>query len=363
MVGITEENAALLSAPGTPVAPGLAVARDQLAALRPGLLRLFVDWSQLQPDPARPADLAAHRDGCARGVGPCSPYRGLDAELRAIATRPWPLRPAVELVVYGVPAWAAASPHGCEAPGTATRSRPVSAEGLRAYRALVASIAALGERDGVAPAYWAPYNEPNQPFFVSPQRERCDPRSPSLAPALYAQLAGAMRAALVSAGVLDPRLVLGELAVTRRGPHATSVAEFVRALPGDLLCEGGAFALHAYAAAAAREAVPALETALDDRGACGRRLAVWVTETGAGALRPGAPRRGGAREERATCHELSGLLLRWYADPRVAAVLQYSFREDPAYPVGLASADLRHLYPAYRLWASLSEGASAPAPC
>jgi hypothetical protein len=52
------------------------------------------------------------------------------------------------------------------------------------------------------------------------------------------------------------------------------------------------------------------------------------------------------------CLALALQLRRWYADPRVGAVFQYSFREDPAYPVGLLSADLAHVYPTYELWLS-----------
>ncbi|MCW2995444.1 MAG: hypothetical protein JWQ18_2939, partial [Conexibacter sp.] len=49
---------------------------------------------------------------------------------------------------------------------------------------------------------------------------------------------------------------------------------------------------------------------------------------------------------------------RWAADPRVDAAFQYTFREDTAYPVGLADAGLTRLYPTYDLWAAW--GARAP---
>ena len=46
------------------------------------------------------------------------------------------------------------------------------------------------------------------------------------------------------------------------------------------------------------------------------------------------------------------------------AILQYSFREDPAYPVGLLSADLRRTYSSYGLWLAYAQaradGAAAP---
>jgi hypothetical protein len=34
----------------------------------------------------------------------------------------------------------------------------------------------------------------------------------------------------------------------------------------------------------------------------------------------------------------------------VQAAFQYTFRDDPAYPVGLADATLSRLWPAYELW-------------
>src|SRR2546422_4110966 len=37
---------------------------------------------------------------------------------------------------------------------------------------------------------------------------------------------------------------------------------------------------------------------------------------------------------------LGAQLLGWYRDPRVGAVFQYTFRDDPAFPVGLVDARL-----------------------
>jgi hypothetical protein len=45
---------------------------------------------------------------------------------------------------------------------------------------------------------------------------------------------------------------------------------------------------------------------------------------------------------------------RWRADPRVEAILQYTFRDDPDFPVGLISADLTRLSPIYGMWLALS---------
>ena len=52
-------------------------------------------------------------------------------------------------------------------------------------------------------------------------------------------------------------------------------------------------------------------------------------------------------------------LASWRA--RVAAVFQYSFREDPAYPVGLLDPALSKSYSTYRLWAAWAAGSTRPA--
>jgi hypothetical protein len=114
------------------------------------------------------------------------------------------------------------------------------------------------------------------------------------------------------------------------------------------------WSLHAYASrgrfAPQRDPLAALEAALDTRGGCVRGARVWVTEAGAGAPHPGEPRPASAAEARAGCLALASQLLAWSHDPRVGAVFQYSFREDPAFPVGLIDAALSRAYPAYRLW-------------
>ena len=101
----------------------------------------------------------------------------------------------------------------------------------------------------------------------------------------------------------------------------------------------------------------ALERALDARGACPARARIWVTETGAGAPRPGRARPAGDAERRAGCAALAEQLARWSEDGRVGAVFQYSFREDPAFPVGLVDPSLTRLYPTYGLWMALARRA------
>jgi hypothetical protein len=361
--GLTEDNANLLLPAGGDSPPGglaFQTARERLAALHPRYIRLLVDWAALQPDADRPANLARTVDGCARTVGPCRAYAGIRDELRAIAAQQRVARaegqPAFEvvLVLFGVPSWAARPAAGCELPDTHAFSRPISAAGLAGYRALIRSLLTLGAREDVALSWWAPWNEPNDALFVSPQRAACDPAMPSLAPAVYAQLAQAMADELSAAGG-EHRLLLGELnAFESDSPHRTSISSFVAGLPQSVICLSDTWSIHDYASTAQAEpqleSTTVLEQSLDARGVCGQRARIWVTEAGAGAPHPGRARPPGAQDERAGCLALAAQLQRWVADPRIDAILQYSFREDPAFPVGLLSPGLTHVYPAYRLW-------------
>jgi hypothetical protein len=373
--GLTEDDAQLLSNPGgRPAAEPFQAAREQLTALHPTYLRLLVDWAALQPSPSKPAALAGVVGGCARLLGPCGAYAGIAAELAAIASQQRAPGAGggfqVVIDVFGVPAWAAQPVAGCEDPATAGFARALRPGAVADYQALIASLLALGEREGVALDWWSPWNEPNDPRFISPQRASCAQGAPPVSPASYARLATAMAAVLRAHGARH-QLVLGELnAFEKDTPHTTSIGQFVAALPPELICLGGAWSVHAYALRsppAKRDPVAALEAALDARGACGRNARIWVTEAGAGAPHPGRPRPPGSADERAGCLALARQLERWRADPRVGAVFQYTFREDPAFPVGLISPSLTHLYPAYHLWqawsghAQTGESASAPA--
>ena len=370
-VGLTEANADLLwnpaaAAAGVPAA--FAPWRAALTALRPAYLRLVLDWARLQPSPDRPPALDAPVDGCLRGTPPCGAYAGLRDELRAIASQQRAGGGFVPVIVIdGVPAWAALPAGGCERPGTTALSRPISPAGLAAYRGLIAAILALGRQTGVALPWFSPWNEPNHPYFVSPQRARCSTASPALSPGVYTQLARAMAAQLAAAGG-GSRMLLGELAgFTTSGPRNTSIGEFISDLPADVVCLGTVWSVHAYgrrgAAALAAGPVGALEGALDRRGACGARARIWVTETGAGAPHAGDPRPPGAADEAAGCRALAVQLARWYGDARVGAVFQYTFREDNLFPVGLADAGLTRLYPAYYLWrAWVQDGSRTGAP-
>jgi hypothetical protein len=185
LTGLAEANPHLIAPAARPPA-GFEVARDRVAALRPEFFRLLVDWSKLQPSAGAAPDLAAPVDGCARGRAPCAASDGLREQLRAVKARQeadggW----RVVVTLYGTPAWAAAPAAACEREGTEPRSRMPD---LRAYRGLVRALQDLARAEGVELELWSPWNEPNHPYFLSPQRARCAGDAPPLAPARYARL-------------------------------------------------------------------------------------------------------------------------------------------------------------------------------
>ena len=356
--GLTERNASLLFAGGARDGdPGLEPWRARVEELRPALYRLSIDWSLLQPAPGRAADLEMTQDGCNRGAPPCGAYAGVRDQLRAAASQQGAHGGGeVLVVIYGVPDWAARRAGGCEREDIGPRSRPITDEGLRGYRRLVRDIALLAADEGVELRWWAPWNEPNQQFFISPQRPACSADAPSFAPGVYTRLVRALREEQPEA-----RLVLGELAgVDGPTPRATGIAEFVRALPDDVACAAAVWGQHAYAersavAAGRKGPVGQLQRALDRRP-CTRDKPIWVTETGVGAARAGNERDVSPGALRAGCRALHRQLRRWHRDPQVAAAFQYTFREDLAFPVGLADAGLTRTYPTFELWKAWGGG-------
>lgn len=315
-------------------------------ALRPTYVRVFYDWAQ--------ADGALDRraEGCLRDELPCGAYGGLTAQLRAIAGQalrdPGRFRPV--LTIYGVPDRYATGPRPCERAGTTARSRTLTSAGLAAYRRLLTRILALARREGAAITWVSPWNEPNHPFFISPQRAACTATAKSLAPGAYARIVRAARTALAAAPAPRPRLLLGEFAgYLAPTPRTSAIGEMVGALPDDVACAASAWAVHQYVRPDGRspDAVGALEAALEGRR-CTARTPVWVTETGAGIRVPGEG--PGRTEPDAGCRALAARLTAWDDDPRVGAVFQYSFREDPTFPAGLMDTALRHERPAYALW-------------
>ena len=283
-IGLTEADPRLLVAtrPGSPGA--------RAVALRPQYIRVLVDWNRAQPRAGHAPNWDAPPGGCPLAHPRCGTPNGLRGLLETLKAR----RKAdggwqIVVVPYFTPGWAAMPARGCERPGTKARARMPR---IAAYRAFLRALQRLGDDVGVDLAYWTPWNEPNHPGFLNPQRATCDVSSPALAPELYAQL---VRAEVQE---LRPgqRLVLGELAgLDAPRTYGASAPEFVRGLPSDVACAGSAFAQHLYIGERGRGGRPPLvvdpEAAKATAGALidavdtelvghGCHTPLWITETG-----------------------------------------------------------------------------------
>jgi hypothetical protein len=316
--------------------------REELVRIRPQLYRLVIEWNKIQPSRDAPADLQLSTGGCMRDKQPCAGYGGVTDQLRALAARQREGGWEALVVFTGTPDWAAVRPYGCRREAFAGAPRD-----LEAYRQLVADVLGLAAAERAELRYFTPWNEPNHPYFLSPQRATCDPASPSRAIRPYARLARALRAELAEHGG-DRRLVLGEMAGIREpSSRATSVGEMIRGLPRELVCAAGVWSQHAYIGGT--DPVATVTSALADRR-CPREHAIWITETGVGPAPGGFSLARGITSEAQGCRLLHQRLRAWRADPRVRLAVQYTMREDDLFPTGLVTTDLARARPALREW-------------
>ena len=218
---------------------------------------------------------------------------------------------------------------------------------MAAYRKLVTDVAAVGEEVGVELRYWSAWNEPNHPFFISPQRATCSTSAKSLAAVRYAEMVRNLKRALADAPG-DQEYVLGELAgLDESKSKSTSMREFLRTLPKSVVCGSTILSQHGYVTGI---------NPVDDaaRGAaahkCKKKHVVWMTETGVGAPHAGEAKRTSAPAERKACKQLHRRLVAWYNDPRVTAAFQYTFREDDVFRTGLITTSLDRAFPVLKEW-------------
>jgi hypothetical protein len=353
-VGLTEENANLIARlPGPALDPVWGRRRDQLVRMNLVLYRVMVPWSLVQPERDKPPTFTTVDNGCVRDKGPCASFAGLRAQFQAIAARG-----AQAMVVFvGLPAWAMAHVPGCTRGVSPTAGSP-RADALPAYRRLVEATLAEARADHADVRYVSPWNEPNHPAALAPQRRACDPASPSLAARTYVQLA---RAAQQAAG--DAEVVLGETAGFREPTsRATSLPEMIRALPRSLVCASRVWSQHAYVGGS--DPVAEVERELDARR-CPQPHVVWITETGVGPAPGGLSLARGITSAAQGCRLLHRQLLDWYHDPRVTVAVQFTFREDDLFPTGLVTTDLLHTRPAlaeWQAWGGDRRPADAPPP-
>jgi hypothetical protein len=352
-VGITEPNANLVFAPAArELPPEFARWRDELGRIRPGYYRLVLDWARLQPDPAAPPNLEGPDGGCSREGPPCAEYGGLRDQLRAIASRQREGGWETLVTVTNTPPWAAGPATGCEDASGGVRSQVPRPDAVPAYRTLIASVLSAAADEGAELRWWSPWNEPNHPYFLQPQRRECAPDSPSGAPAAYAGVAAEMRGVL-DAAPGEQRLAIGELAgLLEPTPRGTTVEEFIAGLPRELVCAADVWTQHAYIGGT--DPVDAVARALAAHG-CPTAPPIWITETGVGGADSRLSIARGITSERQGCRMLHARLRGWWRDPRVSAAFQYTFREDEAFPTGLVAPALdrgRRSLAVWQAWGS-----------
>jgi len=323
--------------------------QDDTGKLKPAFFRLVVDWPSIQPEEGRPANLDTPTDGCLRGVPPCASWGGVRDQLKALASRQKEHKGGWEVLVVlsGTPEWAAREASGCERAKTLPRSRAPRPEAMGAYRRLVKDLIAAGGKAGVDLRYWSAWNEPNHPYFISPQRNRCSPSAKSVAVERYTELVRELDRALDEAPG-DQQYVLGELAgLDERRAKSTPVREFLADMPSSLVCGATVLSQHGYVGGInpVDDAVEGAET-----HHCRRKPVVWMTETGVGAPHRGEDKRKTPAAQRRACRQMHRRLVKWYEDPRVTAAFQYTFREDDIFPTGLVTTSLEKPFPVLREW-------------
>ncbi len=357
-VGVTEFNPNLVASPAARELPApWAGVRDALGAIRPGYFRLVIDWSAIQPSAGEPADLEVPQTGCSRDVKPCLEWSGVRAQLRALASRQREGGWQALVVIAWTPEWAAGGAGGCERPGTPARARPPRVDALPAYRQLIADVLAAAEEEGATLRFWSPWNEPNHPGFISPQRGVCDLATASAAPAVYTELARTMTQALDEAPG-EQQLLLGETAGLLKPTRlVTSVPEFIAGLPSDLVCASPVWTQHAYVGG--DDPVEATAAALAAHG-CPQPHTLWITETGVGSAPRDLSAADAIPDPVAGCRALHDRLVQWWQDPRVTVAFQYTVREDDRFPTGLVTSDLTSTHPALAEWTAWG-GARQPA--
>ena len=322
---------------------------------------------QLQPDPAAARPTCARAaDGCLRGLPPCRASGGLAEVLRAARSQQ---RAGGGFEVAARRSTACPTGRRCRRRLRAPRpGRALAADQRRRPARLPRARA--GARRARAPrgrrrcAGGAPWNEPNAPFFLSPQRARCDAAAPPRAPLVYTRSSApcapscARRPATAGSSSAtwptSSRGAAGELGArgARRAPRRRRVLRRRR----------GAARLRRGRArrARGRGVVGAVERVLDRRP-CARRHADLGHRGGRGrdARRRAPARRGGRPPGRLP--GAAGRPAPLVGGPARHGRLPVHRPRRPAFPVGLADARLRRAWPAFAPAARLGRGPRARA--
>ncbi len=161
---------------------------DRFAATGAKLTRVGVDWSTISP--TRPNTVGDHTD-------PAYRWDGLDRVMRAFAERGI----GVMAVVYGTPPWASASGKWNAAPPPGVFGR---FNGALAQRYSGSTIATDGNPLPQLISI-SPGNEPNLPFWITPQCTRVNGRWVPTSPSVYA---GMLRASYPRIKAANPKIIV-----------------------------------------------------------------------------------------------------------------------------------------------------------
>ena len=279
-----------------------------------------------------------------RAIQPCGAYLSLRDQLGALAARQKEGGWVTLVVLHGTPEWAARPAGGCERDETQPRSRP--ARDMADYGRFVGAVLAEARSVGAELRYWSPWNEPNHPYFISPQRQECDRSARSAAVEPYVGMARAL-AGGAGRGAGRAAARAGRAGGARRAAADDDLGLGVRRADP----EGRSPAPRRSGPSTGTSAAATSPTTSSAR---------WSARAARGPSRSGSPRPASARPaaarsagrrpaaQRRACARLHRRLARWYRDPRVTAAFQYTFREDDLFPTGLVSTDLTAAYSAAR---------------
>ncbi len=373
-VGLVSRDVAALTPPSAGPIAGYDAAREVVTAMAPRYVRIDVRWDQLQPSADAPLDPGrVHDDGCGREAAPpCGPPISLTAVLAQVAAQqrahPGAFRPLITF--WGMPEWAGEAPTaGCRHDRVRAGARPLAAGREAAYQAAIRAVWTAVRDAGIAQSDWTPWNEPNAPYFVDPQRASCARDAEPRSPAPYGRMVVAMDETLRALrgdgpdAARDHRLVVGEVAAWGAPTSRVVTAdEFLRALPDDVLCRADVIGLHGYLDARPRDGRgEPVAAALGEveRRPCLDDAPVWITETGVGAPGSGRERTSDRATLRDECRLMHDQLTRWFHHPRITAAFQYSVRDDAAFPTGLVDEAVERTYPVADVWTAWG-GARAP---
>jgi hypothetical protein len=355
-IGYTEPNPHL-TLPPDPLMPVMIPEQftrwsQEVDKIQPHFVRILLNWAELEPTPGAPLDLDHQKYGSMREIEPHAPY-SLRDQLAALAIQEARYGTQAIVSIYDTPEWAAQAPHGCEAEGIGPGQRAPRPEALGAYEDFVHKILAAAEAMNVKLTWWNAWNEPNHPYFLSPQREVCDKNAPSVAVESYLHLNNALQHALDSApGNGQYWILLGDVAgIPESNTKATSTQEFIEDLPKKVVCKYTVWAQHGYYAERDDAKVAVGELNKFD---CETPRIVWITETGIG-------KDDEDLDPIHRCNLMYDRLKDWYANPQVSVAIQYTIRADNRFNYGVISSDLSQAFPVLGLWQALG-GQARPDP-